>query len=78
MNIIFYCSHNLEMKIGDFNIEDCLKMYEEESRESIRLYLEQLTEKERLVCLIAKDHLGSSFNILRSVGYLEWKAKCSK
>jgi hypothetical protein len=66
------------MKIGDFNIEDCLKMYEEESRESIRLYLEQLTEKERLVCLIAKDHLGSSFNILRSVGYLEWKSKGSK
>jgi hypothetical protein len=65
------------MKIGDFNIEDCLKMYAEESRESVRLYLEQLTEKERLVYLIAKDHLGSSFNILRSVGYLEWKAKGS-
>jgi hypothetical protein len=63
------------MNTGNFNIEDCLKIYPEESRESVRLYLEKLTEKERLACLIAKDHLGSSFNILRSVGYLEWKAK---
>jgi hypothetical protein len=66
------------MKSGDFNILEHVKMYAEESRDSVRTYLEQLSEKERLACLIAKDHLGSSFNILRSVGYIEWKNKGSK
>jgi hypothetical protein len=28
--------------------------------------------------LIAKDHLGSSFNILKSNGYKEWKNKNNK
>jgi hypothetical protein len=63
------------MKSEDFNILEHVKMYAEESRDSVRTYLEQLSEKERLACLIAKDHLGSSFNILRSVGYIEWKTK---
>jgi len=62
------------MKKEEFNMLEYVKMYPEESRDSIHKYLEQLTDKERLVYLIAKDHLGSSFNILRSVGYLEWKA----
>lgn len=62
----------------DFNISEYLKMYPEESRDSIRLYLEQLSEKERVACVIAKDHLGSSFHILKSVGYAEWKAKTDK
>jgi len=66
------------MKSEDFNILDYITMCAEEYRDSVREYLEQLSEKERLACIIAKDHLGSSFNILRSVGYLEWKAKTSK
>jgi hypothetical protein len=66
------------MKSNEFNILEYVKTYAEESRDSVRAYLEQLTEKERLACIIAKDHLGSSFNILRSVGYLEWKANSSK
>ena len=33
------------------------------------------TCKERKVYNIAKEHLGTSFNILKSVGYINWKKK---
>lgn len=38
-------------------------------------YIDQLTEKERLVFEIAKEHLGSSFNIERSIGFQEFLRK---
>jgi|SaaInlStandDraft_6_1057023.scaffolds.fasta_scaffold03168_5 hypothetical protein len=40
---------------------------------TIKKYMESLTEKERVALEIAKDHLESSFDIERSVGYIEFK-----
>jgi hypothetical protein len=40
---------------------------------TIQKYMESLTEKERVALEIAKDHLESSFDIERSVGYIEFK-----
>ena len=42
---------------------------------NIQKYVNQLTEKERKVLNIAKDHLGSSFNIQKSNGYKRWIKK---
>jgi hypothetical protein len=39
------------------------------------LYLETLTPKEHKAYLIAKNHLGMSFTLEKSVGFLEWKKK---
>jgi len=36
------------------------------------LYINSLSEKERLAYEIAKDHLGSSFELEKSVGFLKW------
>lgn len=36
-------------------------------------YINSLTEIERLTIEIAKNHLGSSFDITKSNGFLEWK-----
>lgn len=36
-------------------------------------YLNQLGEKEKKAFLIAKNHLGTSFNISKSIGYIQWK-----
>lgn len=41
-------------------------------------YLLSLSEKERKAYEIAKDHLGSSFELSKSVGYLKWLEKQSK
>ena len=49
--------------------------YSPDIKESILEYLAQLNEKELLAYTIAKDHLGTSFNITKSIGYMEWKKK---
>lgn len=36
-------------------------------------YLDSLTEKEKKGYEIAKSHLGMSFDLEKSIGYLEWK-----
>jgi hypothetical protein len=36
-------------------------------------YISQFGEKEKKAYEIAKDHLGTSFNIKKSIGFKEWK-----
>ncbi len=43
------------------------------SPDILEAYLNQLTEKELIVYKIARDHLGSSFDLSLSIGFLEWK-----
>ncbi len=38
-------------------------------------YLNSLNEKEFKSYLIAKNHLGSSFSLVKSIGFLHWKNK---
>jgi hypothetical protein len=52
---------------------DNLEKYPEEVRQSIIKYLEQLGDKERIAYYIAKEHLGTSFDVVKSIGYLSWK-----
>jgi len=40
----------------------------------LELYLESLSEKEMKAYSIAKSHLGTSFQLKKSVGFLKWKA----
>jgi hypothetical protein len=39
----------------------------------VELYIESMSKKELLAYSIAKSHLGTSFEIKKSVGYLKWK-----
>ena len=41
-------------------------MISNEDKKKTEQYINQLTEKERKVLEIAKDHLGTSFNLLKS------------
>lgn len=36
-------------------------------------YVKQLNEKEKMALKIAQEHLGSSFNLEKSIGFLQWK-----
>jgi hypothetical protein len=40
-------------------------------------YLKNMGDVEKKAYLIAKEHLGSSFNICKSNGYKEWKKKAN-
>ena len=46
--------------------------YPEELQQSVLEYLCQLNEDERKAYMIAKTHLLTSFNIVRSTGYCDW------
>lgn len=43
----------------------------------IKSYIGQMTVQELIVLEIAKSHLASSFDIVRSIGFIEWFAKAS-
>ena len=49
--------------------------YPEDVKDKVIRYLGQLNETERKVYMIAKGHLGTSFNIARTTGYRTWLEK---
>jgi hypothetical protein len=58
-----------EVEQKDFEVSH----YKEEDQKSIVEYLKKFGPKEKKAFIIAKQHLGTSFHILRSTGYNEWK-----
>lgn len=47
--------------------------YNEELQQNILSYLKTFGVVEKKAFIIAKKHLGTSFHILKSTGYQEWK-----
>jgi len=43
-----------------------------EIQKNVFNYLSNMNQSEKKAYLIAYEHLGSSFNILKSNGYIEW------
>ena len=43
--------------------------------EEIAHYIAQLNEPQIKAFILAKNHLGSSFNIYKSNGFIEWKKR---
>ena len=62
--------HNLELDLPK-HVLSC----DIEIQQSVIQYLKQLSDKERVAYIIAKEHLGTSFNIVKSIGYISWKKK---
>ena len=52
--------------------------YDVETQRSIIRYLSGLNEIQTKAYLIAKEHLGSSFNVVKSNGYINWLKNCDK
>jgi hypothetical protein len=61
---------SLNMKITPF-----VKHYSIELQREIFEYLSELDEIDRKGYQIAYDHLGTSFNIIRSNGFKTWQSK---
>lgn len=43
------------------------------SNDEIETYLNSLNELEKKTLDIAKSHLGTSFNVKKSIGFIQWK-----
>uniref|UniRef100_A0A6C0F4R3 Uncharacterized protein n=1 Tax=viral metagenome TaxID=1070528 RepID=A0A6C0F4R3_9ZZZZ len=64
-----------EKLVIDVDLPESFEKYDSSAKKTIIQYLNQLSSNEQMAYKIAKDHLGSSFNILRSNGFQDWKKK---
>ena len=57
----------------NIKISNNVKSYSYDKQKEIFEYLSEMDEIHKKAYSIAFDHLGSSFDVLRSNGYKEWK-----
>jgi competence protein ComGC len=62
------------MDFSDLNLPIPDNVYKKtlETQKNIYEYLASMDSMQKTAYMIAMDHLGSSFNILKSNGYIEW------
>jgi hypothetical protein len=58
--------------ITDLKLPDNFERYDIKLQSNIIEYLSQLNAIEKKAYKIAKEHLGSSFNLVKSNGYCDW------
>ena len=66
-------SEEINFKSLKLPVSDIIKNYSKETQIEIFNYLNELDHDNKKAYEIAYDHLGSSFNVLRSNGFKEWK-----
>ena len=54
-------------------VSESIKLYSQEQQKEICQYLSEMTDQEKTAYRIALDHLGTSFNVYRSNGFIDWK-----
>ena len=62
----------IELEIG-LELPSLFEKYDIEVQELVIKYLKHLNTNERQAYTIGKSHLGSSFNIVKSNGFVDWK-----
>lgn len=63
---------NIETELG-LELPNNFENYDEKTQEHLVNYLKQLEHIERQAYTIGKTHLGSSFNVIKSNGFINWK-----
>lgn len=62
----------IETELG-LELPNSFEKYDDMIKESLIKYLKHLNTIEKQAYTIGKQHLGSSFNVLKSNGYIDWK-----
>ena len=75
---MYYINYSMSEETIQFEalnlpIPNSVRFYTTEKQREIFEYLNEMNEKERIGYKIAFDHLGSSFDISRSNGFINWK-----
>ncbi len=63
----------LDFEKTNLPIPDSVLKLSMEKQTEVYNYLIQMNEYQKKAYLIAKDHLGTSFNVIKSNGFVEWK-----
>ena len=74
-DLITSLAENINFDLLKLPIPEIIFTFSKEIQEEIFKYLNELDEHHRRAYNIAYNHLGTSFNILKSNGYKEWKNK---
>jgi hypothetical protein len=61
-----------QIQIADLSLPDNFESLEPDLKANLLQYLNQLDPIERKAYKIAKEHLGSSFNVVKSNGFCDW------
>jgi hypothetical protein len=69
--------NELELQI-QLQLPDNFEKYDKNIQTLIVQYLSQLDSIDKKAYKIAKEHLGSSFNIVKSNGFCDWKKLLKK
>jgi hypothetical protein len=67
-----YVQHTLENSVNRQPLKSEISV-----SQLTELYIDSLSSKEKKAYLIARDHLGMSFTLEKSVGFLQWKKQYS-
>jgi hypothetical protein len=59
----------------DVELPNNFQNYDQETQELIVKYIHQLDRIEKMAYTIGKQHLGTSFNVVKSNGFINWKQK---
>ena len=65
---------DIETELG-LELPNQFKNYDENTQTLVINYLKHLDSIERKAYTIGKAHLGSSFNVVKSNGFIDWKKK---
>ncbi len=63
---------DIETELG-LELPDNFENYDENTQQLIVNYLKHLDKIERQAYTIGKKHLGSSFNVVKSNGFIDWQ-----
>lgn len=66
-------THKVNFESLKLSISECINLYSEEQQQEIFQYLSEMTDTEKIAYEIALNHLGTSFNVYRSNGFIHWK-----
>jgi hypothetical protein len=62
----------IETELG-LELPNNFEKYDEKTKNELVNYLKQLNKIEKQAYKIGKEHLGSSFNVIKSNGFVDWK-----
>ena len=71
-------NESMKIKNNEIPVSEKVYSYPQEIQKDIFEYLKDLTDHEKKAYMIAYTHLGTSFDILRSNGFQEWKRREKK
>jgi hypothetical protein len=66
-------SEEARLDLSKVTIPEAVKNYSPEKRQEVMDYLSEMDEQHRQAYEIALNHLESSFDIVRSNGFQDWK-----